>query len=355
MKFKAFSSENYDLDKVQELLENGDIGYGRLVEEFERAFNSCVSKAKHCIATSSATAAADMIFAYYRRQGVFNVITPTLGFTSPAAMALKNGHNLVLADINPKTLSLDRISFLDAFELCNEALVMPILYGGNPLGNEIPAAVVDSAHSLINHGSSMFTFYSFYNTKPLAMINGGCIATNDDEAAEFLRCYRNFGRTPTTSSYEITMDGNKYYMDQVNAQLGLSNLRKISIQKKIRHANHNIYEGRLSKYGQFSVHSKYSSYYLCSFLLNNPIAAELIEYLKPLVNLPTHYPLLHKQPFYKNHPRVSVANIKYAENVYDRLVNLPIHHTLGVVEIETVCRQVEKFFEEAYPNYRKWH
>jgi dTDP-4-amino-4,6-dideoxygalactose transaminase len=64
------------------------------------------------------------------------------------------------------------------------------------------------------------------------------ISTDDLDAAEYFRNYRNFGRQNINESYDITQEGFKFYMNNLNATIALISLEKYKKDLKTRKTNY---------------------------------------------------------------------------------------------------------------------
>lgn len=300
------------------------LGYGPLVDKFEEEY-ARFSGYKYNIGTNSASAAAFIIFQWLKEDQPYTVITPTLGFTSPAWAAKHAGHKLMFCDVT------DHLQ-MKAPSLLANTIYMPVYYGGvSRTGwsqSILERSVIDSAHCVQPTEKGLATFFSFFYTKPIRMINGGMISTDNSDLAEYARLYRNFGRISSDGGqYSISYEGFRFYMDQPNAQMGLDALPKLKGQRELRKAYFHIYRAQLANYGYFAVHDPGSSYYLCTLILNEPIAGKLRDSL----SCPLHYPLLHEQPAYKDTERY--LEIEKAEQLENRIINLPISHEQSVDDI----------------------
>ena len=309
---KVFESKftSQELTPLNEVLQTGQLGFGPNVLKFENQFQSFSNK-KFNIATNSASAAAFMIFAYLKeKHGICDVYTPSLGFTSPAWAAKHFGHNIIWVDINDNLL-FDCRDYLNKRREENQPIVMPILYGGvsnidgwDLEGDEI--VVVDSAHCVTPTIKCDFSFFSFHPYKPICSSDGGMISTDDLEATDYLRNYRNFGRQNVNDSYDITQEGFKFYMNNLNATIALISLEKYKKDLKIRKNNY-------SKLDNVLPHDNSSSYYFATKL--NDKADEFNKHYQ----LARHYPLLHKTKYFNS--KVRLPN---TELLYNKIINLPL-------------------------------
>jgi dTDP-4-amino-4,6-dideoxygalactose transaminase len=303
-----------DVAEVSAVLRSGQLGFGPNVPKFENEFAKFSGKLYN-ISTNSASASAFMIFAYFfERYGVCDVYTTTLGFTSPAWAAKHFGHNVIFVDVQ------DDLQFSTAHyksvrqATSNQAVVMPVLYGGvstienfDLFGDEI--VVVDSAHCATPTIAADYTFFSFHPYKPICTSDGGMISTNESEANEYFRDYRNFGRSALGKTYDITQEGFKFYMNNLNATIGLTQLQHYEKQVAYRK---NVYEEWAKIYSVLP-HDESSSYYFATALVKN--ATELMEQNQ----IARHYPLLHQTAYY------SVgARLPRSESLHSQILNLPL-------------------------------
>ena len=309
---KVFESKftKEELNPINEVIKIGQLGFGPNVLEFEKQFQPFSNK-KYNVATNSASAAAFIIFAYLKEKyGVCDVYTPSLGFTSPAWAAQHFGHNIIWVDINDNLL-FDCKDYLNKRREENQPVVMPILYGGvsnidgwSLKGDEI--VVVDSAHCVTPTIECDFSFFSFHPYKPICSSDGGMISTDDLESTEYFQNYRNFGRQNVKDSYDITQEGFKFYMNNLNATIALVSIKKYKKDLKIRKDNYSKLDNVLS-------HDINSSYYFATKLTNNANQFNKIH------QLARHYPLLHKTKYFNS--KVRLFN---TELLHNKIINLPL-------------------------------
>ena len=310
-----------------EVLESGNLGFGENVLKFENKFKSFSNKDFN-IATNSASASAFMIFAYLKEiYGRCDVFTTSLGFTSPAWAAKHFGHNLIFVDVD-ENLQFDIQDYRDKRGVRCERysdgfvkpVVMPVLYGGVSTIEGFDSffsdsgykeiIVVDSAHCVTPTIKSDYTFFSFHPYKPICTSDGGMIATDDEKANQYFRSYRNFGRKTKDSSYEINQEGFKFYMNNLNATIGLTQLDKYYERLAERKANYET----LSKQHKLLPHDKNSSFYFATTLTDDADAV-IIKGAAP-----RHYPMLHKMEYYNTN-----RSLPLLESLHNKILNLPLY------------------------------
>jgi len=343
---KAFncSFSESEIAPVRQILRKGELGFGKNVEVFESKFSQYSNK-RHNIGLSSASAAAYCLFAYlYKKHGSCDVYTPSIGFASPVQAAIKNGHRVHFIDVDENLLAdFDSYRNIRLWHLerqlnvdFNKSVFMPILYGGtSDIGGLIQKVrdtnwgdivVVDSAHCLRPTIESDYIFFSFHPLKPLAMSNGGILATESDEANEYIRRYRNFGREHIDDSYDIVDMGFNFYMNNLNATLGLSKIETCFKDIETKKRNFEYLKSRIDpSVGYFTTHDSNSSYYLATLILESKSSKGLRRKLRENGAIASfHYPLLHKTTMF----HTGGAVLPNSEKLEDRIINLPIHQDL---------------------------
>ena len=328
MKIFKTNLHDKDIQKISSVLASGELGFGPNVPLFEREFAS-FSQKKYNVATNSASASAFMIFSFLKDMyGECDVYTTSLGFASPAWAAKHFGHNLIFVDVN------DELQFsVKDYKKQRQArcerytdggitpVVMPVLYGGvsnidgfdsffdNSSYEEI--VVVDAAHCVTPTIKSDFVFFSFHPYKPICTSDGGMISTNNPRANDYFRSYRNFGREPSGHSYDIKQTGFKFYMNNLNATIGLTQIERYEDNLNIRKKN---YDRLLDDFGGCLMpHDNKSSFYFATTLT---IGAEDVIINN---NLARHYPMLHMTSYFRNGQQL--PNL---ELLHGAILNLPL-------------------------------
>lgn len=310
------------LNNISQIIQSGNMGFGPNVGIFENAFKHYSNK-EYNIATNSASAAAFIIFAYLKEKyGECNVYTPSLTFSSPVWAAKHFGHSIIFVDINDELL-FDCKDYLKKSEISlwrnnpgRKNVVMPVLYGGvsnipnwELRGDEI--VVVDAAHCPHPTIKSDFLFTSFHPTKPICSPDGGMLSTNIEEAAEYFKSYRNFGRQSINKSYDIIQEGFKFYMNDLSAIIALESFRIYDVNLLNRIKTFEFIQDKFKD--RFLKHDPNSSYYFATLITDE------VEQINLKYGLAVHYPLLHKTQYYKD------CTLPNTERLHLKIVNLPLY------------------------------
>jgi dTDP-4-amino-4,6-dideoxygalactose transaminase len=317
-----------DITSISDVLRSGEIGFGNNVSKLEDEFKHFSNKTYN-VAVNSASGAAFIIFAYLKEKyGMCDIYTPSIGFTSPVWAATHHGHNIIWIDVNDDLL-LDIDDYIlkrESNASSNKSVIMPILYGGvstidrfdEVLHKYDDIVVVDSAHCATPTITSDFTFFSFHPYKPIAASDGGMISTNNKSATMWINSYRNFGRKIINDTYDIIMDGFKFYMNNLNATIALSQLNRYESNLNIRKLNYNKLK-ELNLDGRLLQHDLHSSYYFATLICT----LESMNYLNSLYKTSKHYPMLHKTTYFN-----SSTALKCTEDIHPFILNLPLYITI---------------------------
>lgn len=185
-----------DKDKaaVAEVVDSGDLMSGKLVRLFEDALASYFGK-RHAVCVSSGTAALECAIA---ATGHPPVAHPHNFIAVRSAMMSVHGR----MSVNENGLRSDLLG------------VSVLSWMG----------VHDAAHNFTPRGARPFgvTCFSFNANKFIACV-GGVAVTNDSHHANVMRQYRNHGRDGAL----VVGVGSNYRMGEINAALGMSQLRRI--------------------------------------------------------------------------------------------------------------------------------
>lgn len=174
---------------------------GPYTDEFERNFASHI-KTKHAIAVNSCTAGLHLAYLALKEIGGYNTIA------LPAMTHVATGFAAVYAGL--------KIQWDDACVWDNE-------YTDKALNIESTPKHVG--------------VYSFFPTKNMTTLEGGMIATDDDDIAEFCRHRRAFGYVKDGYEYDVPNLAFNYRMNEVEAAVGIAQLERLPQLQAQRNLN----------------------------------------------------------------------------------------------------------------------
>ncbi len=246
-----------EIREVRRVLESGMIAQGELVRKFEEEFASYVGS-KYAIAVSSGTAALHVALISLGVGPGDEVAVPSYTFYSTASSVILSGARPVFIDVDIRTGTMDPGDLASKITERVRA-VIPVHIHGHPadldsirevIGEKEIYVLEDSAqaHGALYKGSKVGSLgeagaFSFYPTKNMTTGEGGIITTDDEYVYERARAIRDQGQV---SKYEHHYIGFNYRMTEINAAIGIVQLRKLDKFNARRKEIASIYTQELS-------------------------------------------------------------------------------------------------------------
>lgn len=231
------------MPELEKVLYSGYVAQGEKVEEFERSFEEYIGKG-HSLSVNSGTAALHIAL-ILAGVGKDDEVISTALTAEPTNVAIKMvGARIRYADIDYATGNISPTSIEDNINELTKA-IMVVDYAGNPVEVDkiqeiskkynIPI-VHDSAHAFgakfngLKTGNHFpYTAFSFQAIKQLTTIDGGMLQISILKEYERAKLIRWFGidKKLTRLDNNITEQGYKYHMNNVNATIGLIQLSRL--------------------------------------------------------------------------------------------------------------------------------
>ncbi len=258
-----------DIQEVVAVLRSGWIGTGPRTSQFEEQFRT-YRRASQAIAVNSGTAALHLSMIAANLQPGDEVITTPMTFCATVNAVLHSEATPVLADINSRTLNLDPWQVEQRITPRTRAIV-PVHFAGRPC-EMAPLVALAQKHNLFliedcahaieaeYHGRAVGTIgdfgcFSFYATKNLTTGEGGMVLTSDVDHAERIRCLATHGLNAGAWNrfggngfrhYEVLECGFKYNLTDMQAALGIHQLRRCETNWRRRSEIWRTYDSELA-------------------------------------------------------------------------------------------------------------
>src|SRR5882724_7265359 len=362
-----------EIAEVADSLRSGWISTGPKVKKFEEAFASYTG-AEHAIAVNSWTGGYHMVL---RALGIGpgdEVIVPTLTFCSTANMVTHLGAKPVLVDVDANFLS--PASVIERAITKRTRAIVPVHYAGQSCDMDEILAVAgryglpvieDAAHAAGSayrgrrigvHGQA--TIFSFYATKNMTTGEGGMITTADKELAQRLRTLALHGmsrdawaRYTAAGSwcYEVAEPGYKYNMTDIQASLGIHQLRKLdsfigrrrAIAQRFDEAFADLPEIRTPRRLPHRTHT----YHIYAIHLDPArLAIDRAEFIERMakrgIGTSVHFIPLHRHPYYADTYGYHAGQFPVADGLYEGLVSLPSYPRMTEQDVEDVIAAVRE-------------
>ena len=345
-----------DDQTIQELLKvlaSGWWGNGPKVLEFEQKFAEMVG-AKYAVAVNSCTSALDLALKAYDIKGGELITTP-MTFVSTAIVGEWNDMDVTFADIKPNDLCIDPESLKITPE--TKAIIAVDSHGRLADIRAIRAKfdgliIEDAAHACYTPGAGQFadiTCWSFQAVKSLPTGDGGMITTNDEAIAKKIKgmiwvgvektTYDRVGQSYTWD-YDITHGGQKSYMIDLTAVIGLGQLRRLEETNLRRRVIQRRYNQAFEGHDWFSKldDSHTVQYYTQKFKDRDKLGEFLAE---RGITTSVHFKPLSEMTYYKK----NVKNpLPVTKKIWKQLLSLPVHNALTDNELNYVIRSVLEFY-----------
>jgi dTDP-4-amino-4,6-dideoxygalactose transaminase len=372
--FSAPHITNAELREVAKTLKSGWLTTGKRARLFEERFAEYVGS-RHAVSVASGTAA---LFLSLLVEGVGpgdEVITSPFTFISTANVVHHLGAKPVFADIDPETFNIDPARAASAVTPRTKVL-MPVHYSGQPC--EMPTimtlarrhrlrVVEDAAHALgaeINGkrvgSSGNLTCFSLFPTKNITAGEGGVITLNDGRKAKRLMRLRLHGMSKDgwkryakegSWYYEVHEAGYKYNLADLNAALGLVQLKKLDAMNRKRERLARRYTRRLASIpGIRTVEVRprlRSSWHLFPIHVDGDVLGidrnRLVKALwKRNIGTSVHFIPLHLQPFYQRQFGYRPGDFPVTEKVYAGILSLPLFPRMTNRDVDDVVAAIQE-------------
>lgn len=367
-----------EVHAVSDVIRSGWLTMGPKTIEFESEFARYID-AKHAVAVSSCTAALHLALETVGIGPGDEVLVPTTTFTATAEVVTYLGAKPVLVDVDARTFNMDPADAVHRITPRTRAII-PVHFAGHPcelariqsVADEHGLHVIeDAAHALpasyrgIKIGSrGEITAFSFYATKSLTTGEGGMITTDNAQYAERMRMMRLHGigrdawkrySAEGTWYYEVLAPGFKYNMTDIQAALGLVQLKKCDAMRNRRCEIAAEYTSAFQRMNSLEpptlagdCESSWHLYVLRLHTERLRIGRDgfIKELTKRGIGTSVHFIPLHLHPYYQSAFGYSRGQFPVAEREYERCVSLPIYPRMTQKEIQFVIQAVSEVSEE---------
>ena len=358
-----------EIDAVVETLRSGWLTMGPKTRAFEEAFAASVG-APCAVAVSSATAGLHLGLDGLGVGPGDEVLVPTLTFTSTAATVLHTGARPRLVDCEPDTLNLSVADALRKWTPRTKAIV-PVHFAGHPCDMDAiqdaarahgTAVMEDAAHALPASYRQRtigtigdLTVFSFYATKNLTTGEGGMVTTADEALADRLRARRLHGMTRDawrryskegSWRYDVGYPGFKYNMTDLNAAMGLVQLKRLATLQAARQRIVEQYRAALADVDAVELPTcrpdVQHAWHLfvvrvrphCLRIDRDQVIQELTE---AGIGTSVHFIPLHEHSYYREALGVSAAELPEATAQWQRIISLPLYPGMKAGDVDRVA------------------
>ena len=362
--------EKCDIDAVLKVLEENEmLTTGKYVPLFENKVCEYVG-AKYGIAVNSGTAALHLATYAIDIKEDDEVIVPAISFVASANCVLYQRGKPVFCDIDPDTMCIDVNKIENLITKKTKAILFVDMCGQPCNFDEIKniadkynlLTIHDAAHSIgaiykeRKVGSyADITCFSFHPVKNITTCEGGMMVTNNEifyKKGVSFRAHgitRDFKEREKTNShyYEMHDLGFNYRIPDLLCALGIEQLKRLDkfVERRNEIANkyNTLFENNKDRFTPL-INNHYSAYHIYVLKLNlenlNKDRDTIFKELKNSgIGVNVHYMPIYLHPYYKR-LGYEAGLCPVAEDIYTRIITLPIFPVLKDNEIECVYEKI---------------
>lgn len=355
-----------ELEAVRQVLDSRWLGRGRLTKEFEDRLAEYLN-VKYVIAVNSGTAALHMALDALDLKPGDEVIVPSLTFVSSVQAILAAGGRPVFCEVRPESLNIDVEHVAELITERTRA-ILPVHYGGRVCDMEGLRRLVhgrnirlveDAAHAFGSGpaGARAGTLgdlgcFSFDPIKNITCGGGGAVATNDDHLGTVIRARHNVGLETDSWSrltgerpwfYRVVEPGYRYYMSNLNAAIGLVQLRRMNAFRERKRAIVRRYdEAFFSLDGVVVIPHDADTVFPFNYVirvLDGRRDALMVHLKERGIGTTIQFIPNHLQPVFAEF----AAPLPVTEQLYQEIVTLPLYYEMTDADVETVIAEVTAF------------
>lgn len=397
-----FSPPYIDEDMIAEVvttLRSGWITTGPKILEFGNQIAEYCG-AKKVICLNSATAGLELMLRWFGVKEGDEVILPAYTYSATANVVIHCGAKPVFVDINPNDLNIS-IAAIEKAITPNTKVIMPVDIGGWPCDYDELVALVerpdivtqfkpvtseqrvlsrimilsDAAHSIGAEYKGKrtgiladATVFSFHAVKNVTTAEGGAVVLNfgqkfvEDDLYRSLKIKSLHGQTKNAFEksqvgnwrYDIVEAGYKWNMSDLQAALGIVQLKKYPKVLEKRRQVCDAYTGALSKYTWAELpvledaHKK-SCCHLYPLIVKGITSEQRDQIIKGIsekdVAVNVHFVPVPLMSFYKE-KGYNMDNCPVAMDKYTREISLPVFYDITDEQVEYVIQVVTEVVEK---------
>lgn len=369
--FSPPSLTEAEIAEVVDTLHSNWITTGPKTKRFEQEMAAYLG-APAALALSSCTAALHLALVLEGIGPGDEVITSPMTFTSTVAVIEHVGARPVLVDVEPDTLCLDPALVAAAVTPRTRA-VIAVHYGGHPCDLDPLEAICrehnlvlieDAAHALptrykgrmIGSGDNPVCF-SFYATKNLTTAEGGLLTGTPAyiERAQVASLHGMdrdaWKRNDKGGSwrYDVVMPGFKYNLTDIQAALGLVQLKRLGAMQARRRAVAAMYSAALAPLDAFDLPVERpgceSAWHLFPLRLRpGALAVDRDGFIAAMrernIGTSVHFIPIHTFTYYRDKYGFKPGDFPVTLRESERLVTIPLHPGLSDAEVADVVAAV---------------
>jgi len=373
-----------DIDAVTDVLQSDFLTQGPKVPLFEKKVSDYCS-AEYGVATNSATSALHVAcLALDLKKGDWLWTSPN-SFVASANCGLYCNAKVDFVDIDLQTYNMSAQMLEEKLIYAKKSntlpkVLIPVHFAGqscdmkriSELSQEYGFKIIEDASHAIGGkyleksiGGCQYsdiTIFSFHPVKIITTSEGGLATTNSKKLAEKMQIYRSHGitRNPELMPENIVGDwiyqqidlGFNYRMTELQAALGVSQMKRLDEFVDRRHVLKNRYDLLLTNTSIVKPYqhiNSYSSFHLYPIQIEldgiSKSHTQVFEELRQNgIGVNVHYIPIHTHPYYKSFGFKS-GDFPNSELYYSQAISIPLHHGMTFDQQDEVISSLNEVLQ----------
>lgn len=376
-KYIIFGSPYIGREEISEMvktLKSGWIGTGPKAALFEQLVSQYVG-AEFGLALNSCTASLHLSLLVCGIGASDEVITTPLTFCATVNTIIHSGAKPVFVDVDRETMNIDSKQIENAITKRTRAII-PVHLAGRPcemdsimkIAKKHKLFVIEDAaqalgseyngHKIGSIGD--LTCFSFYVTKNIITGEGGMITTNNKNLADKIKIYSLHGMSKGAwkrylddgyKHYEVIFPGFKYNMTDMQASLGIHQLKRIAAFDKKRQKIWDLYNEAFIDLpvilpAPFSPNTRHNKHLYTLLIDKKKSGISRNQFMQELhrrgIGTGVHFIPVHLHKYYQEKYGRKAGCFPNAEYIGERTVSLPLSAKLTEKDVLRIIKSVRE-------------
>ena len=365
-----------EFNSIKKVLNSSRLVHGSKTEEFEESFSNFIGGgfATSLSSCTSGLHLANIILGIGTND---EVLVPSLSHVATVHAVEYVGAKPIFIDADVKTGNIDLELLQPKVTSKTKALVI-VHYLGLPLNmdkvtqfckkNKI-FLIEDCALALGSRFKKKHVglfgqigAFSFYPVKHITTAEGGMIISKNKKIIDKVKKFKAFGYDRPLNQriipglYDVNLLGYNFRMNEIEAAIGLEQLKRLPSFIKKRKANMSTYKSKIKEIKNIrlidnDIDEVINSYYCAVIMLENSLKTKRNQILKILVNKGIGCSIYYPGPipnykFYKKKYKTNINEFKNASLFSNSSISLPLGPHINKSQINFICQQLQNIVKE---------
>ncbi len=365
-----------EFNSIKKVLNSSRLVHGSKTEEFEKSFSNFIGDG-FATSLSSCTSGLHLANIILGIGSNDEVLVPSLSHVATVHAVEYVGAKPIFIDADVKTGNIDLNLLQPKVTSKTKALII-VHYLGLPLNmdkvtqfckkNKI-FLIEDCALALGSRFKKKHVglfgeigAFSFYPVKHITTAEGGMVISKNKKMIDKVKKFKAFGYDRPLNQriipgmYDVNLLGYNFRMNEIEAAIGLEQLKRLPGFIKKRKINMNAYKSKIKNINNVrlidnDLNEVVNSYYCAVIMLENSLKKKRNQILKMLVNKGIGCSIYYPGPipnykFYKKKYKTKVNEFKNASLFSNSSISLPLGPHINKSEINFICQQLHNIVEK---------